>query len=98
MESVIGYGAAGGVFVGVFLLAVRKPILVILDKASNRFIPSTHTPEETAYLEAYATAMEDLIITVEERKLLDMMASTYGLSEKIVNQLEEEYNLSIEEE
>ena len=98
MESVIGYGAAGGVFVGVFLLAVRKPILVILDKASNRFIPSTHTPEETAYLEAYATAMEDLIITVEERKLLDMMASTYGLSEKIVNQLEEEYNSSIEEE
>ena len=74
MEGVIGYGAAGGVFVGVFLLA-RKPILVILDKASNRFIPSTHTPEETAYLEAYATAMEDLIITVE-RKLLDMMAST----------------------
>ena len=42
--------------------------------------------------------MEDLIITVEERKLLDMMASTYGLSEKIVNQLEEEYNFSIEEE
>ena len=69
MESVIGYGAAGGVFVGISLLAVRKPILVILDKASNRFIPSTHTPEETAYLEAYATAMEDLIITAEGAKI-----------------------------
>ena len=98
MESVIGYGAAGGVFVGISLLAVRKPILVILDKASNRFIPSTHTPEETAYLEAYATAMEDLIITAEERKLLETLASTFGLNEKIVKQLEDEYNSTLEEE
>ena len=98
MESVIGYGAAGGGFVGISLLAVRKPILVILDKASNRFIPSTHTPEETAYLEAYATAMEDLIITAEERKLLDTVASTFGLDDKIVKQLEDEYNSTLEEE
>tara|TARA_B100000123_G_C25600260_1_gene371135 strand:- start:35 stop:607 length:573 start_codon:yes stop_codon:yes gene_type:complete len=98
MESVIGYGAAGGVFVGISLLAVRKPILVILDKASNRFIPSTHTPEETAYLEAYATAMEDLIITAEERKLLDTVAATFGLNDKIVKQLEDEYNSTLEEE
>ena len=47
----------------------KKPILVILDKASNRFIPSTHAPEETAYLEALlATAMEDLIITARGAK------------------------------
>ena len=98
MESVIGYGAAGGVFVGLSLLAVRKPILVILDKASNRFIPSTHTPEETAYLEAYATAMEDLVITAEERKLLETVAAAYGLSDKIVKQLESEYDSSLEEE
>jgi len=98
MESFVGYGAAGGVFVGVSLLMVRKPILVILDKASNRFIPESHTPEETAYLEAYTTAMEDRIITKEERKLLDTVASTFGLNEKIVKQLEDEYNSTLEEE
>ena len=98
MESVIGYGAAGGVFVGLSLLVVRKPILVILDKASNRFIPSSHTPEEAAYLDAYATAMEDRIITAEERKILDTVASTFGLNERIVKQLEDEYNSGLEEE
>tara|TARA_X000000368_G_C22935136_1_gene669546 strand:- start:33 stop:1049 length:1017 start_codon:yes stop_codon:yes gene_type:complete len=98
MESVVGYGAAGGVFVGISLLVVRKPILVILDKASNRFIPESHTPEETAYLDAYTTAMEDRIITKEERKLLDTVASTFGLNEKIVKQLEDEYNSTLEEE
>ena len=98
MESLLGYGAAGGVFVGVSLLVVRKPILLVLDKASNRFIPETHTPEETAYLDAYTTAMEDRIITKEERKLLDTVASTFGLNEKIVKQLEDEYNSTLEEE
>jgi len=98
MESVIGYGMAGGVFVGVSLLVVRKPILLILDKASNRFIPSTHTPEETAYLEAYATAMEDNVITPEERKLLETVAATFGLNENIVRTLESEYIELLEEE
>ena len=98
MESVIGYGMAGGVFVGVSLLVVRKPILLILDKASNRFIPSTHTPEETAYLEAYATAMEDNVITPEERKLLETVAATFGLNENIVRTLESEYSELLEEE
>ena len=81
-----------------FVSNVFFSILVILDKASNRFIPSTHTPEETAYIEAYATAMEDLIITAEERKLLETLASTFGLNEKIVKQLEDEYNSTLEEE
>ena len=98
MESVIGYGMAGGVFVCVSLLVVRKPILLILDKASNRFIPSTHTPEETAYLEAYATAMEDNVITPEERKLLETVAATFGLNENIVRTLESEYIELLEEE
>ena len=98
MESVVGYGAAGGVFVGLALLGVRKPILLIIDKASNRFIPSSHTPEEAAYIDAYATAMEDLIITPEERKLLNTVASTYGLNDRIVKQLEDEYNSTLEEE
>ena len=98
MESVVGYGAAGGVFVGVSLLVIRRPILGVLDGVSSRFIPSSHTPEETAYLDAYSTAMEDRIITKEERKLLDTVASTFGLNEKIVKQLESEYDSTLEEE
>ena len=98
MESLLGYGMAGGVLVGVSLLLIRRPILGVLDKVSSKFIPSSHTPEETAYLDAYATAMEDRIITKEERKLLNTVASTFGLNEKIVKQLESEYDSNIEEE
>ena len=92
MESLIGYGMAGGVMVGVALLIIRKPILGLLDTISSKFIPSSHTMEELAYLEAYATAMEDQIITEEERKLLTTVASAYGLNDKIIRQLEQEYN------
>ena len=98
MESIVGYGMAGGVIVGVSLLVIRKPVLGVLDKASNKFIPSSHTPEEAAYLDAYATAMEDLIITKEERKLLNTVAAAYGMSEKIVKQLESEYDAMLGEE
>ena len=98
MESIIGYGMAGGVLVGLTLLMIRKPILSVIDTISGRFIPSSHTPEETAYLDAYATAMEDMIITPEERKLLNTIASTYGLSDKIVEQLETEYNTELDED
>ena len=42
--------------------------------------------------------MEDRIITAEERKLLNTVASTFGLNERIVKQLEDEYNSALEEE
>ena len=89
---------AGGVVIGVSLLMIRNPILRILDTVSSTFIPSSHTPEETAYLEAYATAMEDEIVTSEERKLLQSLATAYGLNDKIVTILEGEYELMREEE
>ena len=98
MESIVGYGMAGGVLVGVSLLVIRSPIMGVLDKVSNKFIPSSHTPEETAYLEAYATAMEDQIITKEERILLNTVATAYGLNNKIVKELESEYHAMLEEE
>ena len=98
MESILGYGMAGGVLVGLGLLVIRRPILNMLDNTSNRLIPSTHTPEERAYLDAYETAMEDSIITAEERKLLDTVAATFGLNDKIVKMLEDEYNATIEQE
>ena len=41
--------------------------------------------------------MEDRIITPEERKLLETVASMYGLNDKIVKQLEEEYDETLEE-
>ena len=74
------------------------PFENIIDKAANRFIPATHTPEEIAYLDAYSTAMEDRIITTEERKLLNTVASTLGLDDKIIRQLEAEYDATMEEE
>lgn len=98
METFVGYGMAGGVIVGISLITIRNPILGILDSVSGRFIPSTHTPEEAAYLDAYTTAMEDQIITPEERKLLDTVAATYGLNAKIIKQLESEYEEMLEEE
>ncbi len=98
MESIVGYGMAGGVIVGISLLMIRRPILGVLDGTISKFIPSSHTPEETAYLEAYATAMEDMIVTPEERKLLQTVANAYGLNDKIVKQLENEYLLVLQEE
>ncbi|MBT60979.1 MAG: hypothetical protein CMA63_05445 [Euryarchaeota archaeon] len=98
MESVVGYGMAGGIMVGLALLAIRRPILNILDRVSSRFIPESHTSEETAYLGAYATAMDDLIITKEERKLLQTVASAYGLDSQTVEKLESEYDASLAEE
>tara|TARA_B100001093_G_scaffold277826_1_gene265517 strand:- start:7126 stop:8490 length:1365 start_codon:yes stop_codon:yes gene_type:complete len=98
MESIVGYGMAGGVIVGISLLMIRRPILGVLDGTISKFIPSSHTPEETAYLEAYATAMEDMIVTPEERKLLQTVANAYGLNDKIVKQLENEYQLVLQEE
>ena len=98
MESFVGYGMAGGVFVGISLLVIRRPILGVLDTVSSKFIPSTHTPEEATYLEAYATAMEDNIITKEERNLLNTLATSYGLSSKIIKQLEAEYEEIREQE
>ena len=47
---------------------------------------------EQAYIEAYKVAMEDLIITDDERKMLRIQAKTLGISEERVLQLERIYN------
>ena len=47
---------------------------------------------EQAYIEAYKVAMEDLIITDDERKMLKIQAKTLGISEERVLQLERIYN------
>ena len=98
MEQVIGQGLLGGVMIGVLFLGLRSPVLRIIDGVSGRLIPANYTPEETAYLEAYKTAMEDLIITAEERRLLETLAKTYALEPDRVQEIEQEFDAMLEEE
>ncbi len=96
MEQILGQGLLGGVAIGVLFLGLRGPVLSVIDGMSGRLIPSSYLPEETAYLSAYDTAMEDRIITKEERRLLKTLAKTYDLTDERVEQLEAEYNSMLE--
>ncbi|MFL2949740.1 MAG: hypothetical protein ACJZ40_05075 [Candidatus Poseidoniaceae archaeon] len=98
MEQLVGAGLLGGVGLGLGFLAIRSPVLSVIDQMSNRLIPSAYTTEENAYLDAYNTAMEDRIITPEERKLLQSLAVAYSLSQSRVDDLESDYNNMLEEE
>ena len=48
--------------------------------------------KEQAYVEAYKVAMEDLIITNDERKMLEIQAKTLGISNERVVELERIFN------
>ena len=96
MEQVLGQGLLGGVGIGIVFLGLRAPVLRVLDGMSGRLIPSSYSVEENAYLGAYDTAMEDRIITPEERRLLNTLAKTYNLTDERVEQLEHEYNSMLE--
>ncbi|MAV78398.1 MAG: hypothetical protein CMA15_05910, partial [Euryarchaeota archaeon] len=96
MEQVLGQGLLGGVGIGILFLGLRAPVLRVLDGMSGRLIPSSYSVEENAYLGAYDTAMEDRIITPEERRLLKTLAKTYNLTDERVEQLEHEYNSMLE--
>ena len=98
MEQLVGVGLLGGVVLGIGFLAIRGPVLVVIDRMSSKLIPSSFTVEEQAYLEAYDTAMEDRIITSEERKLLKSLALAYTLSQSRVDELEAHYDSLLEEE
>ena len=95
-------GVYGGLVIGVGVLVVRKPVLTFIDGFSTRLIPSGYSEQETAYLNAYIAAMEDRIVTVEERRLLEMLATSYSLDAERVQEIETAYdaslNLSSEEE
>ena len=52
--------------------------------------------KEEAYLEMYKVAMNDLIITDDERKMLEIQAKTLGISEQRVIELERAYDSSLE--
>lgn len=80
MESFIGYGMFGGIFLGASVLLVRKPILSTLDRLSTRVIPSAYSETETAYLKAYSAAGLDGVITESERGILQATAEALGIS------------------
>lgn len=98
MEQLVGVGLLGGVVLGIGFLAIRGPVLVVIDRMSSKLIPSSFTVQEQAYLEAYDTAMEDRIITSEERKLLKSLALAYTISQSRVDELEAHYDSLLEEE
>ena len=49
--------------------------------------------KEKVYIEAYKVAMEDFIVTEDERKMLNIQAKALGISEQRVSEIEHEYNL-----
>ncbi len=51
--------------------------------------------KEEVYMEAYKVAMEDFIITADERKMLKIQAKTLGISDQRVADLERDYNASL---
>jgi hypothetical protein len=91
IESVYGFGLAGGVVLGVGLLAVRRPVTGIIYGFSSRLIPSAYTNEETEYLKLYSKSIEDGAITDNERALLISLASAYGIGDERAAELESEH-------
>tara|TARA_S200000501_G_scaffold42652_2_gene34579 strand:+ start:1027 stop:2451 length:1425 start_codon:yes stop_codon:yes gene_type:complete len=92
MESVAGMGWIGGVLIGMTILFLRKPIFATFSKISFSIMPESHTKSEQTYLEVFAIAMEDGIITQEERKMLQIQARTLGLNESRITHLESTYH------
>ena len=96
MESVFDQGWIGGVFIGMTLLILRKPIISTLGGVSSKLIPESHTKEELGYLEMYYLALKDKQITENERSMLDLQAKAYGITEKRKLYLEHWYTEMLE--
>ena len=96
MENVLGFGLAGGVIVGVGLLAVRKPVLGVIDGFSGRLMPSKYTEKEMEYLHNYSKSMIDGKISDNERSLLVTLASAYGINGERIREIEENFNSDFE--
>ncbi len=88
MENALGFGMAGGVLIGVGLLAVRKPVIGLIDGFSDRLIPSEFSPEETEYMKLFSKSMKDGKVTENERELLVTLAAAYGINDERIKQIE----------
>ena len=83
MENAAGVGWLGGVIIGIPFIILRKPIFAAFSKLSISVMPEAHTGNEEAYLEAYSIAMDDGIVTADERKMQNLQAKTLGLDEEL---------------
>ena len=93
-----GGGIIGAVVVGVPLITLRRPIFVFINNFSTFLMPETFTKAEESYIEAYEIAMEDRIITEEERKFLKLSAKTLGLDQDRIDYIESWYNANLADE
>ena len=99
MEDILGGGGLiGGIIVGFPLILLRKPIFTAINNFSTILMPETFTKAELSYIEAYEIAMEDRIITEEERKFLKLQAKTLGLDDERIEYIESYYNSNLENE
>ena len=89
MESIIGYGAFGGIFLGAGILLIRKPIISSLDRLSNQIIPSALDDSENAYLQAYSASGADGVITEAERRILLATADALKITHERAAELED---------
>ncbi len=96
MESLIGFGVLGGVFVGAGILIVRKPIISSLDRFSNQIIPTALDDVETAYLEAYSASGADGVITEAERRILIATANALNITPERALELEKGFEINEE--
>ena len=93
MENAIpGSGILGGIIIGVPLIVLRKPIIRVFSNISTSLMPETHTQNELKYLEMYAVAMEDGIISPSERSMLEIQSEVFGIDQKRREYLENWHN------
>ena len=85
-------GVVGGVLLGGTILLVRKPVMQIADRFSGRILVSSYSETEIMYLESYTAAMEDDIVTEQERVMLNTLAKSLQLSEEKVADIEQGYS------
>ena len=52
---------------------------------------------ESSYLEAYRIAMDDGVISPDERKMLQFQAKAFGISQERVEQIEQKFNRNVQE-
>jgi hypothetical protein len=85
-------GVVGGVLLGGTILLVRKPVMQIADRLSGRLLVSSYSETEIMYLDSYAAAMEDNIVTDQERTMLKTLAKSLQISEEKVAEIEQGYD------
>ena len=78
--AIPGGGLVGGLIVGVPLIALRRPIFRVFSNLSAALMPEAHTMQELQYLEVFAAANADGIITSKERTMLNLQAKAFGIN------------------